>query len=183
MFTVNLKRIIAAAVLGIIIANLVTAIVLLPITHFFPAYLMVSNSMAHGEFTEKYHYQYLEKNHGYQREEIDSWPHKEGVSKDDLIFVTQEVDNLMVGDVVQYSHTLYPNLKIFHRIIALNGTEPVLKGDNNHEDSNLVFGPPVGIYGKVIYLVPSEIMHLYSFVSIIGFSILSWHLLGSKMKK
>jgi len=119
-----------------------------------PGVSVLSGSMVHDETIEVSHYQWLEKNLGYNRSYIDSWPIKDGFLIGDLPIV-QGTDNYKVGDVIVYD-TLSQNIPIIHRIIKINPDGTFMtKGDHNSE--LLPFESSVRkeqIHGKVIFIIP-----------------------------
>jgi hypothetical protein len=119
-----------------------------------PGVSVLSGSMVHDESTEINHYQWLEKNIGYNRSYIDSWPIKDGFLVGDLPIV-QGVNDYKIGDVIVYD---VPNqtIPIIHRIIKINpdGTY-MTKGD--HNSGLLPFEYSVKkdqIRGRVIFIIP-----------------------------
>lgn len=118
-----------------------------------PLVAVVSPSMQHDN-PGITHYQWLEKNLGYNKSYIDSWPIKNGFNVGDMPVVIGS-KNYKVGDVIVYS---IPNSKypIIHRIVKINddGTFQT-KGDNNL--SQLPYELKVKkeqIYGRVIFIIP-----------------------------
>lgn len=118
-----------------------------------PLVAVYSQSMEHIN-AELTHYSWLERNLGYNRSFIDSWPIKNGINVGDVAVVVNTSD-YKVGDVIVYS-VPGSKLPIIHRIIKINsdGTYQT-KGDNNL--GQLPFEKNVTkqqIYGKVIFIFP-----------------------------
>jgi len=142
------------ALLGIVIAFFLNMSLGLALNTDLPVVAVVTSSMVHDDSTEINHYQWLEKNFGYTREYIDSWPIPNGFSAGDLPII-QGSDEYHIGDVIVYS---VPGQKtpIIHRIVKINpdGTY-VTKGD--HNPGLLPFEHSVRkewIHGKVIFIIP-----------------------------
>jgi len=119
-----------------------------------PGVSVLSGSMVHDENTEMNYYQWLEKNLGYNRSYIDSWPIKNGFLIGDLPIV-QGSEKYQVGDVIVYDVS-GQTIPIIHRIIKINpdGTY-MTKGD--HNSGLLPFEYSVKqeqIRGKVIFIIP-----------------------------
>ena len=118
-----------------------------------PVVAVVSNSMKHVD-PETTYYQWLEKNLGYNRTYIDSWPVHNGFSVGDMPVVKGQ-KNYLIGDVIVYS-VQGINAPIIHRIIKINddGTYRT-KGDNNSGQLSYEFSVrPEQIKGKVIFIIP-----------------------------
>jgi hypothetical protein len=118
----------------------------------FPVVAVVSSSMQHDN-VQITHYDWLEKNMGYNKTYIDSWPIKNGFSIGDMPIVKGS-DDYKVGDVIVYDAG--QSAPIIHRIIKINadGTYQT-KGDNN--PGQLQYESSVKksqIQGKVIFVVP-----------------------------
>ena len=116
-----------------------------------PVVAVVSDSMTHDSLVEKNHYQYLEKNYGYSREEIDSWPIKGGFLKGDVLIVRGVPrEDLKVGGVVVYD-IKGQNTPIVHRIIKIEDSQLTTKGDHNPS-----YDPwePTKIHGEAILVIP-----------------------------
>ena len=148
------------AVLGIFIAFLVNQALAFGLSTDLPVVAVVSSSMEHDSSTEANHYQWLEKNMGYSRSEIDSWPIKDGFLIGDLPIIQGSQDenqnqNYKVGDVIVYSIP-GQSIPIIHRIIKINSDGSyVTKGD--HNPSMLPFESsvtPDQVHGKVIFIIP-----------------------------
>jgi hypothetical protein len=120
----------------------------------YPVVSVLTSSMLHDESTEINHYQWLEKNMGYNRSYIDSWPIKNGFEMGDLP-VVQGSDDYKVGDVVVYE-VPGQNIPIIHRIIKVNEDGTFMtKGD--HNAGLLPFETSVKkeqIKGRVIFIIP-----------------------------
>ena len=116
-----------------------------------PVVAVVSDSMTHDSLVEKNHYQFLEKNLGYSREEVDSWPIKNGFLKGDVLVVRGvPKEDLKVGEVVVYD-IKGQNTPIVHRIVKMEDDQLTTKGDHNPS-----FDPwePTKIHGKAILVIP-----------------------------
>jgi len=142
------------AFLGVMIAFLMNQSLAFALTTDLPVVAVVSQSMLHDSTIETTHYQWLEKNFGYERSYIESWPIENGFDVGDMPIV-QGAGDYNIGDVIVYS---IPNQKvpIIHRIITKNDDGSfVTKGDHN---SNLLpFESSVKksqIHGKVIFIIP-----------------------------
>ncbi|MBU5537206.1 MAG: signal peptidase I [Candidatus Aenigmatarchaeota archaeon] len=119
-----------------------------------PVVAVVSNSMLHDASVEQDYYQWLEKNYGYNRTYISSWPIPNGFSVGDMPIVKKQ-DKYQVGDVIVYSVEGI-RAPIIHRIIKINddGTYQT-KGDNNSGQLSYEFSiKPEQIKGKVIFIIP-----------------------------
>ncbi|MDI6798717.1 MAG: signal peptidase I [Candidatus Aenigmarchaeota archaeon] len=142
------------AVLGIVIAFLVNQTLGFALTTDLPVVAVVTSSMEHDASTEINHYQWLEKNLGYNRSYIDSWPIATGFSIGDLPIV-QGSGNYSVGDVIVYS-VPGQRVPVIHRIIKINPDGSYMtKGD--HNPSLLPFEHSVKkewVHGKVIFIIP-----------------------------
>jgi hypothetical protein len=145
------------AALGILIAFLVNASLAFALSTDLPVVAVMSDSMTHDNTVEVTHYQWLEKNMGYGRNYIDSWPIKDGFLRGDLPII-QGVSDYKVGDVVVYSPP-GGGIPIIHRIIKINsdGTYTT-KGDHNlRDDVGGIVPKPISkeqIHGKVIFIIP-----------------------------
>ena len=116
-----------------------------------PVVAVVSDSMTHDSLTEKNHYQFLEKNLGYSREEIDSWPIKDGFLKGDVLVVKGiPKDDLEVGKVIVFD-IQGQNTPIVHRIVKIENDQVTTKGDHNPS-----YDPwkPKKIHGEAIFVIP-----------------------------
>lgn len=137
---------------GIILAFLFHMILGLIFSTSLPVVAVVSSSMQHDN-PEVTHYGWLEKNLGYNRSYIDSWPISNGFSIGDMPIVKGS-DSYQVGDVIVYDAG--QPAPLIHRIIKINpdGTYQT-KGDNN--PGQLPYELSVKkeqIKGKVIFVVP-----------------------------
>ncbi|MBU5688149.1 MAG: signal peptidase I [Candidatus Aenigmarchaeota archaeon] len=116
-----------------------------------PVVAVISESMTHDKTTELVHYSFLEKEYGYSREEIDSWPIKNGFRKGDVL-VIKGVDpsEIKVGDVIVFDIE-GQKIPIVHRIIKIDNGEITTKGDHNPiEDPWKI----ERIHGKVVFVIP-----------------------------
>ncbi len=118
-----------------------------------PVVAVVSSSMQHNN-AELTHYGWLDRNLGYNKTYIDSWPFKDGFLIGDMP-VVQGTENVAVGDIVVYS-TSNQNVPIIHRVVRVNadGTFET-KGDNNN--SQLGYEHSIykeQVHGKVIFIIP-----------------------------
>jgi len=119
-----------------------------------PVVAVVSSSMEHDESVENDYYDWLEKNLGYDRVFIGSWPTADGFDVGDMPVVRGQ-EKYQIGDVIVYSVEGI-NAPIIHRIIKINddGTYQT-KGDNNSGQLNYEFSvKPEQIKGKVIFIIP-----------------------------
>ena len=139
---------------GVFIAFLLNQGLAVALDTNYPIVAVVSSSMTHDGTTEARHYQFLEKNFNYTREQIDSWPVKDGFPIGDLPIVVGS-KNYNVGDVVVY---LIPGQKvpIIHRIVKQNADGSFMtKGDHNPDF--LSFEKSVKqsqVQGKVAFIIP-----------------------------
>ncbi|MHA1742627.1 MAG: signal peptidase I [Candidatus Heimdallarchaeota archaeon] len=146
------------AALGILIAFLMNQALAFGLSTDLPVVAVVSNSMEHDSTTEVNHYQWLEKNMGYNRSYIDSWPLKDGFNIGDLPIIQGKHNNhtqYKVGDVIVYSIP-GQNVPIIHRIIKINpdGTY-MTKGDHNSQQLPFEYSvKPEQIHGKVMFVIP-----------------------------
>jgi signal peptidase I len=119
-----------------------------------PAVSVLSGSMVHDENTEINYYQWLERNMGYNRSYVNSWPIRNGFLVGDLPIV-QGSDNYKVGDVIVYD-VAGQSIPIIHRIIKINSDGTFMtKGDHNSD--LLPFEYSVRrdqTQGKVIFIIP-----------------------------
>jgi len=116
-----------------------------------PVVAVVSDSMTHDSLVEKNHYQFIEKNLGYSREEIDSWPIKNGFLRGDVLVVKGVTkEDLKVGEVVVYD-IKGQDTPIVHRIVKIEDGQLTTKGDHNPS-----YDPwkPIKIHGKAIFVIP-----------------------------
>jgi signal peptidase I len=138
-------------VLGILAAYLLNFGLGLLLGTKLPVVAVVSDSMMHDSSTPIRHYQFLEENLGYTKDQIDSWPIKNGFLKGDaLVVIGASEDELKIGDVIVYEIT-GQNTPIVHRIVKLENGEIITKGDHNP-----TFDPwrPKKIYGKAVLVIP-----------------------------
>lgn len=141
------------AILGFLFAFLFNQTLSFALNSEMPIVAVYSSSMQHDN-AEKTHYEWLEKNLGYNRSFIDSWPFPKGLNVGDMPIIKGE-ENYNVGDIIVYKveGLRYP---IIHRIIKINedGTFQT-KGDNNF--SQLPYELKVKkeqIIGRVIFIIP-----------------------------
>lgn len=139
----------------------------------YPLVVVVSGSMMHVENLEVKHYRFLERNFGYNRSFIDSWPLKNGFGIGDILVVIKTED-LKVGDVVVFKNYCQ-NIPIAHRIIAINSDNTFqTKGDNNYEQNSSPCYDEKNIkkeeiYGKVVLVIPKLGLLRYFIYLIFGF--------------
>lgn len=142
------------AILGLILAYITYHFILAYILHTpTPIVAVVSSSMEHIN-PEVTYYGWLEKNLGYNRSYIESWPFPNGLNVGDMPIVMGS-DEYKVGDIIVYQVDGIP-APIIHRVIKINpdGTFQT-KGDNNL--TQLPYEkhvPKEKIYGKVIFIIP-----------------------------
>lgn len=142
------------ALLGIFIAYMVNISLAFALSTDLPVVAVVSDSMTHDINTEINYYQWLEKNIGYNRSYIGSWPVEDGFLRGDLPIIQGDV-NYTVGDVVVYSIP-EGNVPIIHRIIKINpdGTY-MTKGDHNSGLLGFEYKVKTSqVHGKVIFIIP-----------------------------
>lgn len=142
------------AALGIFIAFLVNQTLAFALSTDLPVVAVVTSSMTHDASTEINHYQWLQKNLGYNRSYIDSWPTANGFLIGDMPIV-QGIPEYSVGDVVVYSIP-GQRVPVIHRIVKMNadGTFQT-KGDHNPQQLPFEFSvKKEWIHGKVIFVVP-----------------------------
>ena len=120
--------------------------------------------MVHDETIPRVHYQYLQENFDYTKEEIDSWAIKNGFRPGDVLIIKGiPQEELKVGDTIVFTYKSQP-VPIIHRIIYIdeNGY-PFTKGDHNPVMDPLCnsFDKPTsgcwdrtGIKGKAIAWIP-----------------------------
>ncbi len=142
------------AVLGIVIAFIVNQGLAMALSTDLPVVAVVTSSMVHDQTTEVVHYKWLEKNMGYNRSYVDSWPIPGGFDVGDLPIV-QGSSSYSAGDVIVYS-VPGQNVPIIHRIIKVNADKTFMtKGDHN---SNLLNFEnrvkPEQVHGRVIFIIP-----------------------------
>jgi len=143
------------AALGIFLAFLLNQVLALALSTDLPVVAVVSGSMVHDETTAITYYQWLEKEYGYNKTYIDSWPINNGFLIGDMP-VVQSSNEYKVGDVIVYSAP-GESTPIIHRIVKINsdGTYAT-KGDHNPFPIP-AFEYSVSksqIHGKVIFIVP-----------------------------
>ncbi|MCX8178803.1 MAG: signal peptidase I [Candidatus Aenigmarchaeota archaeon] len=130
-----------------------------------PVVAVISESMTHDKTTEERHYSFLEKEFGYTREQIDSWPIKNGFRKGDVLVIkgVNEID-LKVGDVIVFSID-GQRIPIVHRIVEMDG-RIITKGDHNP-----IIDPweVEKVHGKVVFVIP-----FLGWPKVIFNSIISW---------
>ena len=86
-------------VLGIFLAYLFNVTLGFALSTDLPVVAVVSTSMLHDETTPVVHYQWLEKNLGVTREQIDSWPISDGFDRGDILLVVGVPrEDLKIGD-------------------------------------------------------------------------------------
>jgi len=140
--------------LGIFFAFLLNQSLALALSTDLPVVAVVSGSMVHDGTTEINHYQWLEKNMGYNKTYIDSWSINGGFLVGDMP-VVQGSGQYKVGDVIVYSISTQ-SVPIIHRIIKLNSDGTYMtKGD--HNPTLLPFENSVSksqIHGRVIFIIP-----------------------------
>jgi len=159
------------AVLGILIALLLNQALAFALSTDLPVVAVVSGSMEHDSSTPVNHYQWLEKNMGYNRSYVDSWPVKDGFLIGDLPIIQGKSPSITgffvkttpfeskpsykVGDVIVYS-VPNQNVPIIHRVIKINADGSYMtKGDHNPQLLPFEYSvKPDQIHGKVIFIVP-----------------------------
>jgi signal peptidase I len=138
-------------VLGIVAAYLLNFGLGLVLGTDLPVVAVVSDSMTHDSTTAIRHYEYLQKNFGYSREEIDSWPMTGGFLRGDaLVVVGTKREELKPGDVIVYSIE-GQNTPIVHRIVKIEDGKIVTKGDHN---PSVDPWEPSKIHGKAVAVIP-----------------------------
>jgi signal peptidase len=116
-----------------------------------PVVAVVSESMTHDSSTLTRHYQFLQENLNYSKEQVDSWPIKNGFLKGDALVVMGVPEkDLKVGDVIVYDIN-GQNTPIVHRIVKLENGQITTKGDHN---PSIDPWKPVKIHGKAIIVIP-----------------------------
>lgn len=116
-----------------------------------PVVAVVSDSMTHDALTPVRHYQFLQENLGYTKEQVDSWPIKNGFLKGDALVIKGVSENeLKVGDVIVYE-IAGQNTPIVHRIVKIENGQLTTKGDHNP-----IYDPwkATKIYGKAVLVIP-----------------------------
>jgi len=142
------------AALGIFIAFLINQTLAFALSTDLPVVAVVTSSMTHDENTEINHYQWLQKNLGYNKSYVDSWPIAGGFLIGDMPIVKGSED-YKIGDVVVFSIP-GQQVPVIHRIIKINsdGTFQT-KGDHNPQQLPFEFNiRKEWIHGKVIFIVP-----------------------------
>ncbi|MCX6821501.1 MAG: signal peptidase I [Candidatus Aenigmarchaeota archaeon] len=138
-------------ILGIVAAYLLNYGLGLLLGTKLPVVAVVSESMTHDSTTQIKHYQFLQNNFNYSKEQIDSWPIKNGFLKGDaLVIMGVPEKDLKIGDVIVYDIS-GQNTPIVHRIVKFENGQITTKGDHNP-----AFDPwkPVKIYGKAVLVIP-----------------------------
>ncbi len=138
---------------GIIIAFVFSKFLAVVLATNYPVVAVVSESMQHDN-PNVTHYQWLEKNLGYNKSYIDSWPIAKGFKRGDMPIVKGDGE-YKIGDVIVYSLPSSP-VPIIHRIVVVNadGTYQT-KGDNNSGQNPYEFSVrKAQIHGKVIFIIP-----------------------------
>jgi signal peptidase len=138
-------------ILGIVAAYLLNYGLGLLLGTKLPVVAVVSESMTHDSTTQIKHYQFLQNNFNYSKEQIDSWPIKNGFLKGDaLVIMGVPEKDLKIGDVIVYDIS-GQNTPIVHRIVKFENGQITTKGDHNP-----TFDPwkPVRIYGKAVLVIP-----------------------------
>ena len=119
-----------------------------------PMVAVVSGSMKHDASAEADFYGWLEKNLGYDRNYINSWPVTGGFAVGDMPVIKGD-EEYKVGDIIVYS-VPGSEAPIIHRIIKINPDGSYqTKGDNN--SSQLPYETKVTkeqIHGKVLFVIP-----------------------------
>lgn len=138
-------------ILGIVAAYLLNFGLGLVLGTDLPIVAVVSDSMTHDSTITVRHYEYLEENFGYTREEIDSWPISGGFLRGDaLVVVGVKTEDLKPGDVIVYSIE-GQRTPVVHRIVKIDGKKIITKGDRNPSTDPW---EPSRIHGKVVAVVP-----------------------------
>ncbi|MDI6826165.1 MAG: signal peptidase I [Candidatus Aenigmarchaeota archaeon] len=141
----------AYIVLGIVAAYMLNFGLGLLLGTKLPVVAVVSDSMTHDALTQVRHYQFLQENLKYAKEQIDSWPIKNGFLRGDALLVRGVPEkDLKVGDVIVYEIT-GQNTPIVHRIVKMENGQLTTKGDHNP-----TYDPwkPKKIHGKAILVIP-----------------------------
>ncbi|MCS7123171.1 MAG: signal peptidase I [Candidatus Aenigmarchaeota archaeon] len=121
-----------------------------------PIVAIVSCSMAHTneKRIEDFHYKWLEKNLGYSRDFINSFPLSKGFLPGDVAIVKKE-NKYKIGDVIVFMKEGMA-APIIHRVIKINEDNSYqTKGDNNN--AQLSYEKNIKeneIIGKVIFIIP-----------------------------
>jgi len=138
-------------VLGVVAAYLLNFSLGLAMGTDLPVVAVVSDSMTHDSLTLARHYEFLENNLGYSREDIDSWPISNGFLRGDVLVVDGiSMDELKVGDVIVYD-IKGQSTPIVHRIVKIDSNQITTKGDHNPS-----YDPwkPEKIHGKAVLVIP-----------------------------
>ena len=125
-----------------------------------PIVAVMTNSMVHDATTPYRHYQFLQENFDYSKEEIDSWPVNNGFRPGDVLVIKGvPEDELKVGDVIVFAkhnkndNTGQKEYDIIHRIVYIDDEGyPFTKGDHNpviDPDCNLFENSPSGCWERV----------------------------------
>jgi len=142
---------VAYILLGVIAAYLLNFGLGLVLGTDLPVVAVVSDSMTHDSLTLERHYQFLDENLGYSKDEIDSWSISGGFLRGDALIVKgSPTDELKVGDVIIYD-IQGQSTPIVHRIVDMDGNEIITKGDHNPS-----YDPwkPKKIHGEAVLVVP-----------------------------
>jgi len=137
---------------GVVLAFLVHGLLAIVLSTNLPVVAVVSSSMQHDN-AEINHYEWLEKNLGYNKSYVNSWPFPDGFSIGDMPIVRGS-DSYKVGEIIVYDAN--QAAPIIHRIIKINqdGTYQT-KGDNNPNQNKYEFSvKKEQIRGKVIFIIP-----------------------------
>ena len=150
-------------VLGIVFAILLNKVMGYFLHTDLPIVAVMTGSMVHDISTTRVHYNYLEDNFNYTKEEIDSWPIKNGFRPGDVLIIKGvPQDELKVGDVIVFTYEGQP-VPIIHRIVKIEDGYPYTKGDHNpvlDPDCNLFEEEVKGcwertdIKGKAVLWIP-----------------------------
>jgi len=96
-----------------------------------PIVAVMTTSMVHDSTTPVRHYQFLEENFNYTKEEIDSWSINGGFRPGDVLIIKGvPTEDLELGDVIVFKHRDQP-VPIIHRIVDIEDGYPYTKGDHN----------------------------------------------------
>jgi len=129
-----------------------------------PIVAVMTGSMVHDVTTPYNHYQFLQENFNYTKDQVDSWPIKNGFRPGDVLIIKGVPQNeLKIGDVIVFTYESQP-VPIIHRVIYIDDKDyPYTKGDHNpvlDPDCNLFKEPQEGcwkrteIKGKAIAWIP-----------------------------
>jgi signal peptidase len=147
----ELTETIVYIVLGIVAAYLLNFGLGLLLGTKLPVVAVVSESMTHDSSTPVRHYQFLQENLNYSKEQIDAWPIKNGFLKGDALVVRGVPEkDLKIGDVIVYDIN-GQTTPIVHRIVKFGNGQIITKGDHN---PSMDPWRPVKIYGKAIFIIP-----------------------------